>query len=336
VARICYVHVGVHKTGTTSIQRFLGLNRERFAAAGVLLPRAGCDNFPKYVSHHQLAYELTANPIFDPEYGGLDALADELEQSDARVACLSSENLSVLWRDPTGLVRLRDTIAGAGFTPKIVCYFRPQASYCTSVYAQIVCNGGYRAPFRAYLDEILTHGHYVWDARSGASFDYERLIDPFAAVFGRDSLVVRRYRSAAPDQALLFEFGRLLVASESLAGFAIPELRENGSLDFNTVLASLGHRQANSVRIRFTPLSIFEVLRFGRRFRKANAAIAARYAVKLPAFEPLDVALALPFRRSLAKTRAVLALRRALNTVRPTSRSGQVEVRGCGAVDEPV
>ena len=155
-ARICYVHVGTHKTGTTSIQRFLALNRERFADAGVLLPRAGCDNSPEYVSHHQLAYELTASPKFDPQYGGLDALADELKQSDAPVACLSSENLSLLWHNSVGLVRLRDTIVGAGFTPKIVCYFRPQVSFCTSVYAQIVCNGGYRTPFLEYLNDTLT------------------------------------------------------------------------------------------------------------------------------------------------------------------------------------
>ena len=87
--RICYIHVGTHKTGTTSIQRFLALNRERFADAGVLLPRAGCDNSPEYVSHHQLAYELTRSAHFDPQYGGLDAIAEELKGSDAAVACLS-------------------------------------------------------------------------------------------------------------------------------------------------------------------------------------------------------------------------------------------------------
>ena len=239
-ARICYVHVGTHKTGTTSIQRFLALNRERFAGAGVLWPRAGCDNSPKYVSHHQLAYELTANPLFDPQYGGLDAFAEELEHSDAPIACISSENLSLLWHNPVGLARLRDTIVRAGFIPKIVCYFRPQASFCTSVYAQIVCNGGYRTPFLEYLHDTLTQGRYVWNSRVGTPFDYERLIDPFANVFGRDSIIVRRYRSTAPDKTLLFEFGRLLLVSQDFADFAIPQLRENGSLDFNTVLSCLG------------------------------------------------------------------------------------------------
>jgi hypothetical protein len=276
------------------------------------LPRAGCDNSPEYVSHHQLAYELTANPLFDPQYGGLDALVEELERSDAPIACISSENLSLLWHNSVGLARLRDTIMLAGFTPKIVCYLRPQASFCTSVYAQIVCNGGYRSPFLEYLNDTLTQGRFLWNSRVGTPFDYERLLDPFAAVFGRDSIIVRRYRSTAPDKALLFEFGRLLLASEDFAEFAIPQLRENGSLDFNTVLSCLGNRQTTSVRIRFAPLRVRQVLRFGLRFRRANAAIANRYAIRLPAFELLDIGLASPFRRTLAKTRALALARRAL------------------------
>jgi len=211
-----------------------------------------------------------------------------------------------------GLVSLRDAIVDAGFTPKIVCYVRPQASFCTSVYAQIVCNGGYRTPFFEYLNDTLTGGRYVWNGRAGTPFEYQKLIDPFAAVFGRDAIIVRRYRSTARDEALLCEFARTLLPCADCADFAIPKFRENGSLDFNTVLACLGNRQATGARIRFAPLRVREVLRFGLRFRKANAAIASRYAMRLPAFELLDIALALPVRRSAAKTRALASARRAL------------------------
>ncbi len=309
--RVCYIHIGTHKTGTTSIQRFLALNSIRFAAAGLVVPRAGGDNWPKYASHHHFASELTNGAPFRSQ-SGVEALAKELRDSTARVACVSSENLSLLWNNPDGLVRLRDTVIQSGFTPKIVCYVRPQASYSTSVYAQIVCNGGYRRPFHEFLNDVLTHGHYIRGSTIAAPFEYSRLLDPFAEVFGHAAIVARRYRSGAPDKALLVEFSRLLLGPDAPSDLVVPHVRENGSLDFKTVLTFLGEPVSSSDPIRFSPLTVRQVVRFDRRFRHSNADFARRYGVKLPAFEPLDVVFAFPFRRNGSKARALAAARRAL------------------------
>jgi hypothetical protein len=312
--RPCYIHIGTHKTGTTSIQAFLASNRVRFAANGVFWPAAGSDGDPNVVSHHELARELNRGGAFDSEKGGLDAVAEELRGSDARIACLSSEDFTFLWDKPSALIRLRDAVLAAGFSPRIVVYFRPQASYCTAVYAENVRHG-YRKPFEEYFHNILTHGQYVWEAGVGPPFDYPRLLDSFAAVFGRNSIIVRPYRSAAPNDAILFSFARILLPNVDVTSFVTPTIRYNGSLDFGAVLTLLGSEQPIPARLRFTPLGSSQMLRLELRFRRSNAALARCYGTSVPAFEPLDLALALPLRRTPAKTRALLMARRALAEV---------------------
>lgn len=314
LARLCYVHIGTHKTGTTSIQGFLASNRERFAAHGVCLPIAGTERDSGVATHRELARELRGDPAFEPAAGGLAAVCDELARSDARAACLTCEDFTFLYDAPAALTRLRDGIRAAGFEPRIVVYLRAQASYCTAVYAENVRHG-YRVPFERYFSDVLERGCYVWDGGTGPPFDYNVLLDGFARVFGRDAIVARRYRSAAADNELLFSFARLLLPpGVDLRAFAVPPGRYNGSLTFGDVLRHLGRGgEASAVPIRFTPLGISQSLRLARRFWGPNARLAARYGVVVPVLEPLDAALALPLRRSPSKMRALLRARRALS-----------------------
>jgi hypothetical protein len=77
----------------------------------------------------------------------------------------------------------------------------------------------------------------VTRARRPNSPRRDRLLDPFAAVFGHDSIIARRYRVAAPDNSLLFSFARMLLPADvDLANFCVPTTRYNGSLDFASVL----------------------------------------------------------------------------------------------------
>lgn len=310
-ARTCYIHIGTHKTGTTSIQAFLALNRERLSAKGVVLPTAGSDGDPGVATHHKLARELnaTASPTVRTE---LDAVGNELRQSSATVACLSSEDFTFLWDKPAALERLRNVILQANFTPRIVVYLRPQVPYLIAIFAENVRHG-YRKAFHEYLDDVLTRGHYVWGDGAGPPFDYDRLLDAFAAVFGRDALIVRRYRAAAPSRSLLISFARAILPTHTdFSSYVIPPTRYNGSLDFGSVLTLLDVQHTMEERMRFSPLGVAQTLRIWRRFRVSNANVAARYGVGVPAFEPLDLALAPPIRRTYARTRALIAARRLL------------------------
>ncbi len=314
--RSCYVHVGTHKTGTTSIQCFLTGNRQRFADHGVHLPTAGCDE-DATVAHHQIARELMELPGFDPARGGLDRLADELRHSSAPTACLSSELFSFLYDKPAALTRLRDAILAAGFTPRIVVYLRPQASYCTALYAENV-RQGYRLPFATYFDDILTHGAYRWNGASGPPLDYTRLLDGFAAVFGRTAIEARRYRPRAANGHLVTSFARLLLPRGArVDAFDVPKLRHNPSLTFADVLRCFEASAPVDARLRFAPLGLARVVQLSARFGGSNLRLAQRHGVGIPPFESDDMVLALPVTPAPSRARDAARARRALYAARP-------------------
>ncbi len=334
--RICYVHVGTHKTGTTSIQAFLRNNRELFAAHGLLIPRSGRSE--NDAGHHNLTQELMAAPDFVPERGGLAELSAELASTSQRLACISCEDFSLLSRDRVALERLRDGIAGAGFTPVILAYLRPQVSYLVSIYAEIVKNGNYK-PFPTYVRELREHGSFLWHGIAGPPFRYDRMLDDFAAVFGRPAIVARRYRSAAPDRALLMSFAATLLGPAAHAlTFSYPRIRTNPSLTFGGVLRTFGY-DVGTEDMRFAPLGLREAIAVAWSFLPANLDLWRRYGVRIPPCEVRDLVLALPWRKNYRWTRAINSGRRILAGVGETPLEaadpgpGQLEKARSNAAD---
>jgi len=308
--RFCFLHVGTHKTGTTSIQAFLRDNDARFARRGVLIPRAGRGE--DRAGHHNLSQELLGAPGFVEERGGLAAVVAELTSSDAPRAILSSEDFSLLSRSHQALVTLRDAIKAAGFAPAIIIYFRPQVSYCVSIYAEIVKNGNLK-PFSQYVDELREHGSFLWNGVLGPLCRYDVLFERFAAVFGAEAMIVRRYRSRAPRNALLRSFARIVTDRRTrFGGFTFPPERFNPSLSFRRVLTALG-ADAPEVDMRFAPLGVGETLALAREFGLANVSLAHRCGTWIPPVEIDDILLALPWRKSLERSRALASARAALH-----------------------
>jgi hypothetical protein len=307
--KCCFIHVGTHKTGTTSIQAFLRDNQERFAEHGVIIPRAGRGE--DAAGHHNLTQQLLGDSGFVAEWGGLQEVVDELRHSERSIACLSSEDFSLVSRSRNTLVAIRDTIAATGFTPVIVLYLRPQISYCVSIYAEIVKNG-YRKPFATYLEEVAQHGSFLWNGAAGPLCRYDVLLERFATVFGERSLIVRRYRATAPNNALLKSFARLLIGEKTpLNSFLFPPERFNRSLSFQRVLDALGS-DSQVLDMRFAPMDLHQTLSLAAPFYRANRSVARRYGVWVPPYELNDLLLALPLRKTYARSVDLVRARRAL------------------------
>ena len=309
MTRHCYIHIGTHKTGTTSLQVFLRDNEEQFARNNVLIPKAGRSE--DGVGHHNLTQQLIGAAGFVAERGGLDEFVDELRTSDKQVACISSEDFSLLSRSAEALTRLRDAVRTSGFTPVIVVYLRPQVSYCVSIYAEIVKNGN-RKSFATYLDEIRQYGSFLWDGWPGPPCRYDFLLDCFSAVFGREAIIVRRYDGRAPSHALLRSFAELLIGSSIRHdNFVLPTKKFNPSFSFLSVLRTLGS-DIHVKDMRFAPLSVRETLRLAAMFHSANVDVARRYGVWVLPVEFTDILLALPLRKTVERTRALRQARRML------------------------
>jgi hypothetical protein len=286
-ARICYLHVGTHKTGTTSIQRRLTADESAHLAAGLHVPRASRTD--PLAGHHNLAWELNDDPRFDPAHGTLADVLDEIADVRAERACLSSEDFEYLAGRPQRLARLTDGLRTIGYAPVVVVYLRPQADYAESLYAELV-KFGLTLGFDAFLDRIVGAGSFWFDERWCYTFDYERLLDGFAQVVGPQRVVARRYDGGSIDVVADF----LTVVGAHVPALRVPgrDTRLNRGLSFEQVVAHIA-RNARAVspsaparnRLvggRFDPIDFSAALRIMRRFNAGNCAVHRRYGPRVP------------------------------------------------------
>jgi len=225
----CWLHIGVEKTGTTSIQSFLASNRTALRAEGRLYPVT-----PGVVGHLGLAAfaldddrldgtrkacSLT-NPsqIADFRDDFVRALVTEIAASGASEIILSSELLSSRIRSHTEFARLKVLCAAIARDTKIVVYLRNQVDFLVSRYTTVIQSGG-REEFRISATALA---------------DYAALLDRWAAAFGRENLIVRRFEPADfVDGDLLADIAATL-GLESTRLTSVP--RYNESLDAESLV----------------------------------------------------------------------------------------------------
>ena len=268
----CYLHVGTHKTGTTSLQVFLTSNEARLTRAGLYVPRAGRP-WPPLSGHHNVAWELSADPRFDPRHGTLADVVGEIAAARAPVACLSSEDFEYLHDEPPRLRSLSDALGSIGYDAKAIVYVRPQADYAESLYPTLVQHG-LAVGFPEFLGTVLRDGVFrMW--RWIFRFEYSVLLDVLAGAFGPDNVIVRSYRSGRGSDALLRDF--LTIVSEGTRGLRFE------------ALAPVQRLNARADDGRRGPVALVESLRIIGRFWRDNRRVRARYGVRLPCVERSDL-----------------------------------------------
>lgn len=156
--RRCIIHVGYPKTGTTSIQEFLITQTAALREKGVFVPvtgRAG-EAAP---GHHTLTEMWPGLDVRQPNSATAWQLKDELQDSDANVAILSSET----WSDCTLRERRRMLFyasRSAGYQVEVLMYFRGLRAFLHSMYCEYVKHGG-KEKFDDFLTTCLTDGMIV-------------------------------------------------------------------------------------------------------------------------------------------------------------------------------
>lgn len=137
------LHIGRHKSGTSSLQGFLHTNSGILKAMGVLYPNTGRG---KQVAHHRLASFLERPKCDSKEYQQLKAqLKRETKNFDTII--ISSEGFQNC-RDLDGL---RDFFSD--YHLHIVVYFREILDYLQSAYAQSVQNTNESRNFELYAEQ---------------------------------------------------------------------------------------------------------------------------------------------------------------------------------------
>ena len=124
IPRTLYVHIGTHKTGTTSIQAFLRRDADLPARDGVYVPSTGAIH--AHAGHHNIAWQLRGDPRFNTKHGGLGHLVDELAQAAEPKAVISSEDFEYPVQYPEALSRFEIALGSAGWVPTYIVFFRHQ------------------------------------------------------------------------------------------------------------------------------------------------------------------------------------------------------------------
>jgi hypothetical protein len=204
----CYLHIGTHKTGTTSLQSFLSRHERWFARRGVHYTRAGRTQ----LGNHNLAWQLYGDPRFERRFGTVETLHDELRCTRSTTVAISSEDLCLLHDLPDAIAKLTATVESAGFEPVVVLDVRPQVDYVESLYASYALHAGRHPGFTSLpvrsFDDYANEGLWTGKVTSFHStlLEYDALVEAFACVVGHDRIMVRPYTANAPSALLLSWF----------------------------------------------------------------------------------------------------------------------------------
>ncbi|MCR8550908.1 hypothetical protein M4578_24035 [Salipiger sp. P9] len=190
-----FIHTGLHKTGTTSLQKAFFDNRRVLARQGLLYPDTGLSPNPGNWGHHELALALRQQESGEALWQALRAEADA---SGLDRVLVSSETLSHLPypRLPNAAPYRLIARIFAGYEIRVVTYLRPQADMIAALYRHNVKATGER---RDLFDCM---------AQMAPRLEYQHYLNTIALGLGDAAITLRRY---LPDQ---------LVAGDVIADMA--------------------------------------------------------------------------------------------------------------------
>lgn len=187
------LHVGLHKTGTSAIQHFFWSHFEDLEKAGVLYPMAGrpADSALAY-GHHEIPWSLNKRWEHNPD--AIAMLRNEIMQSDAKLAIVSSEEFDRLGRDH--ILRLSEELP---FPTRVLFYYRRQSAILDGVYRTAVIREGEDRDI-----EMFARGY-------DGAMDFYAFAENWAAAFGEENIIARSYDPALfPGGDVVADFRSLL------------------------------------------------------------------------------------------------------------------------------
>ena len=282
------LHVGLHRTGSTSVQGALTASREKLRRRGVLYPHAGSIK----VAHHGLCFALRGKT--DTPWGPLaplDQLLSELQTemnaSRCHTVLISSEEFRMLCHEKSPAVGESTRQFLALFSHvRILCFLRHQIPYLDSAYRIGVAWNGHRL--------ALDFRPWVRRDCAGSWHDYQQL-ERFYRQFSPDITVdFLSFAAAKQSGALVRYFYEQAGILEAYTG----EVRVNESASRLSILAMLAANQGklslavsrdqfvNWARLTFPDNSdsLFDekLLRFvDERFRAENDTLAQQIGFNL-------------------------------------------------------
>ncbi|MDJ0507650.1 MAG: hypothetical protein QNJ64_00105 [Crocosphaera sp.] len=221
-----YIHIGTHKTATTSLQKFLTINREKLYKKGFLYPLSGSRKKIQekkinngIIDHHNLVFDLLKehNENYRQKYnqrsGDWNSLLEEIAAFSGRNVILSSEFLAtcLTYNDASKIGKIKQYLKN--YDVKIIVYLRRQDAYFLSIYSQAV-----KAAFE--WDNIKNFIHRRKQLGWG---DYYKLLEPWKNVFGAENIIVRPFEKSQLIQGIYYDFLKCIQLNSVYEELEIPQ-----------------------------------------------------------------------------------------------------------------
>ena len=177
-----FLHIGFHKTGTSSLQETLNRGRKKLLERGVWYPESKL-GFP---AQQEIAWSLVNKPrpwmnireTADQIYDGI--IARFMEQA-ADTMILSSEDLTFIENDAKAMNFVKSKFAE--FDVKIIAYVRNPIEFLLSLYGHRMRLGEVRQPFMEYYSNNMNHNIACYAVR----------LKQWENIFGLKNIRVRKY-----------------------------------------------------------------------------------------------------------------------------------------------
>ena len=149
-----FIHSGLHKTGTTAIQKYLKENIKEIEKENIYIPSTG-QGFKKWVNHSLIIHSLFG--IYDTPKGLVNILEKEISSRKENIL-LSSEDFSHLFSNKKILNFFCSNFEKNKYKIIFIIFFRNDLNYLSSLYTQLF-NGFIDYP-RSYLNFFFKNLFY--------------------------------------------------------------------------------------------------------------------------------------------------------------------------------
>lgn len=281
--RVCVLHIGLEKTGTTSIQTWLYANERSLLAQGIGLTHAfSIPNNWDFVNFfqnklddwavHRRIRTLKDKKRYFANFEG--TLGRELENLNVPRVVITSEHFSSRLRTTGELEKLRDFLSLWFDEIKILAWFRPQWEVATSSWSTSIKSGN-TEQLDTWLSRIVETNYY---------FNYKRIADNWASVFGNSNCYFRPLQTSGiqPSDSVKefqkgLEFaGCVLRLDNEHSNFP----KHNGSLGHVEALVTLAINRA--VEQLVPSKDEIEILRMKEILHQGLPSIESRFPIVVP------------------------------------------------------
>jgi hypothetical protein len=288
--RQCFIHIGTHRTATTSLQTSLSSAASVLRSHNYLYPLSGRP--PETPDgHHNIAWELSGDRRFRSEYGSISDLMAEIHDFPGDVI-LSSEDFECSVFSEERFRWFVHVLQRNDLAVHIIVYLRNQIDYAESLY-RVMLRFGVRDPFDEFLRKVINEGQFCWQEWI-LSFCYKQLLASVESIENA-SIVVRSYDNPVHGSIIDDYFSILGLSAASLPIDSSIRLNANGTIaesirmfyqngkgsPLDALEDQVIDGLCQSIGTRKLPLLDQSRHRLVLRFQESNELIQTRYGINL-------------------------------------------------------